>query len=136
MNGVTGNTWTGTAGTDFAHGTRIQARLQSFSPCARPDTAWSNTVKLSVGTTGIGNPGLPDGFKVYPNPTNNIVNIEGLKAGDELTVYDVLGHRLIYQKIQHGDINTVDLSAFAQGIYWLRFTNTKAQQWQVSMTKQ
>ncbi len=136
MNSVTGNTWTGTAGTDFVHGTRIQARLQSFSPCARPDTTWSNTVKMSVGTTGIGNTALPEGFKAYPNPTSNIVNIEGLKAGDEVAVYDVLGHRLMYQKIQHGDINTVDLSSLSQGIYWLRFINAKGQQWQVSLTKQ
>jgi uncharacterized protein YxjI len=91
---------------------------------------------MSVGTTGIGNTALPDGFKVYPNPTNNIVNIEGLKAGDELTVYDVTGHRLIHQQIRHGDINRVDLSSFAQGIYRIRFVNTKSQQWQVSLTKQ
>jgi hypothetical protein len=136
MSAITGNSWTGVAGTDFMNNTRIQARLQSFSTCARPDTAWSNTIKMSVGTTGIGNTALPDGFKVYPNPTNNIVNIEGLKAGDELTVYDVTGHRLIHQQIRHGDINRVDLSSFAQGIYRIRFVNTKSQQWQVSLTKQ
>jgi hypothetical protein len=136
MSNITGNSWTGIAGTDFANNARIQARLQSFSTCARPDTAWSNTIKMSVGTTGIGNAALPDGFKVYPNPTNNIVNIEGLKAGDELNVYDAMGHRLIHQQIQHGDINKVDLSSFAQGIYWIRFVNTKSQQWQVNLTKQ
>lgn len=136
MSNITGNSWTGVAGTDFLNNTRIQARLQSFSSCARPDTAWSNTIKMSVGATGIGNATLPDGFKVYPNPTNNIVNIEGLKAGDELNVYDATGHRLIHQQIQHGDINKVNLSSFAQGIYWIRFVNTKSQQWQVSLTKQ
>lgn len=136
MSNITGNSWTGVAGTDFVNNTRIQARLQSFSSCARPDTAWSNTIKMSVGATGIGNATLPDGFKVYPNPTNNTVNIEGLKAGDELSVYDAMGHRLIHQQIQHGDINKVDLSSFAQGIYWIRFVNTKSQQWQVSLSKQ
>jgi hypothetical protein len=136
MSTITGNSWTGIAGTDFANNARIQARLQSFSTCARPDTAWSNTIKMSVGTTGIGNTELPEGFKVYPNPTNNTVNIEGLKAGDELNVYDVMGHRLIHQQIQHGDINKVDVSSLAQGIYWIRFVNTKSQHWQVSLTKQ
>lgn len=136
MNGITSNTWSGIAGTDFTNGTRIQARLQSFSPCARPDTAGSNTIKMSVGTTGIGNTSMPPDFKVYPNPTNNIVNIEGLKAGDELNVYDALGHRLIHKKMEHGDINQVDLSSFAQGIYWIKFVTVKGQQWQVSLTKQ
>jgi hypothetical protein len=136
MSTATGSSWTGIAGTDFVNNTRIQARLQSFSPCARPDTAWSNTIKLAVGTTGIGNTEVPDGFKVYPNPTTNIVNIEGLKAGDELSVYDVMGYRLIHQQIQHGDINKVDVSSFAQGIYWMRFVNTKSQHWQVSLTRQ
>lgn len=136
MAGATGPTWSGVAGTDFVNGTRIQAKLQSFSPCARPDTASSNMIQMSVGTTGIGNPGLPDDFKLYPNPTNNKVRIEGLRPGDELSVYDVLGHRLIQMKIEHGDINEIDMSSFAQGIYWMRFVNTKAQHWQVKVNKQ
>jgi hypothetical protein len=136
ITGATGNSWSGIAGTDFVNGTRIQARLQSFSPCARPDTASSNTIKMSVGTTGIGNPGLPDDFKLYPNPTSNKVRIEGLRPGDELSVYDVLGHRLIHKKIDRSDINEIDLSSFAQGIYWVRFVNTQSQQWQVKVNKQ
>lgn len=136
MSNVMGSSWTGIAGTDFVNNSRIQARLQSFSPCARPDTAWSNSIKLAVGTTGIGNTEAPYGFKVYPNPTTGIINIEGLKAGDELSVYDVMGHRLFHQEIQHGDINKVDVSSFAQGIYWIRFVNTQSQHWQVSLTRQ
>ncbi len=136
MVNATGNTWTGVAGTDFVNGTRIQARLQSFSPCAIPDTAGSNEIKMSVGTTGIGNANMPPNFKLYPNPTQNIVNIEGLKAGDELSVYDALGQRLIQQKAQNGDITKVDMSSFAQGIYWIRFTTAKGQQWQINVNKQ
>ena len=136
MTNAAGPTWTGVAGTDFVNGTKIQAKLQSFSPCARPDTASSNMIQMSVGTTGIGNPGLPDDFKLYPNPTNNKVRIEGLRPGDELSVYDVLGHRLMQVKIEHSDINEIDLSSFAQGMYWIRFVNTKSQHWQVKVNKQ
>jgi len=138
MAGVTGNSWSGIAGTDFMNGARIQARLQSFSPCARPDTASSNTINMAIGVTGIDNAAIPPGFRAYPNPTRDIIFIEGLKPGDELIVYDAMGRRLTRKKVlpQQGDITRVDMSSFAQGIYWIRFTGVKGQQWQVSLNKQ
>lgn len=133
---ATGNTWTGVAGTDFTHNSRIQVLLRSFSPCAEPDTVWSNTIKMSVGATGIGNNPLPDGFKLYPNPTYNAVQIEGLSAGDQLSVYDVLGHRLQQHEVRQNGIYKLDMSALSQGMYWLHFSNRKGQQWQVKVTRQ
>ncbi|WP_118949712.1 T9SS type A sorting domain-containing protein [Taibaiella helva] len=133
---ASGPTWTGVAGTDFTSSSRIQALLRSFSPCADPDTAWSNTVKVNVGTSGIGNTHLPDNFKLYPNPTYSTVSIEGLSAGDALSVYDMLGHRMMQETIKRNGTHKVDLSALAQGMYWFRFENGKGKQWQVKVTKQ
>lgn len=135
MNGVTGNSWSGIAGTDFVNGTRIQARIQSFSPCADPDTAGSNILKMSVGTTGIGNTALPEGFRMYPNPTTGQVTIEGLRAGDELSVYSALGHRLLQQEVRQLGLQHIDLSSFAQGMYWVRFSGKDGAYWQVSLVK-
>ncbi|WP_118974210.1 T9SS type A sorting domain-containing protein [Taibaiella koreensis] len=131
-----GPSWTAVAGTDFNSASRIQALLRSFSPCADPDTVWSNTIKVSVGTSGIGNPGIPDNFKLYPNPANRTVNIEGLAAGDALSIYDALGHRVRREEVARNGVYQVDLSPLAQGMYWFRFENRKGQQWQIKVTKQ
>jgi hypothetical protein len=136
MPGITTTSWVGIAGTDFSHKTKIQARVQSFSSCAEPDTAWSNLLNMAIGTTGIADQNMPDGFKLYPNPTNSTINIEGLKQGDELSVYDALGNRLDHQTIVSDKDNSIDLSSFAQGMYFIHFIREDAKQWQVKVIRQ
>jgi|GEM_PF-2093046 len=37
-------------------------------------------------------------IKVYPNPFTDYITIEGLEIGDDIRVYDALGHELLYTK--------------------------------------
>lgn len=136
LNGALGNTFTGTFGTDIFKGTRIKAKLKSFSPCASPDTAWSNVMIINQTPTGVGTINVPDGFSIYPNPTNGIVNIEGLQKDDQIILYDALGHKLMQKSVTHNGQNTLDLSSFAQGMYQLFFINDKGQQWSTKLVRQ
>ncbi|GJM36461.1 MAG: hypothetical protein DHS20C18_54620 [Saprospiraceae bacterium] len=49
-------------------------------------------------------------FKIYPNPTNNVIRIEGEEI-DKMEVYNLLGERLISQTAGSGEISLSDLPA-------------------------
>lgn len=134
--GQSGTSWTAVAGTDITNGNKIRARLHSTAHCAQPDSAWSNEIRMAIGVNSINDPSRPENFKLYPNPTSNTVHIEGLMTGDELSVYDALGHRVLHRKVQQNGVQTVDMADFAQGMYWIRFADTKGRHWQVNVTKQ
>ncbi len=63
---------------------------------------------------------------IYPNPTSNIIHIKNnnYEKIAFLTVYNVLGKRILEKKnpIQN---ETIDLSKFPQGIYFLKATMEK-----------
>jgi hypothetical protein len=65
---------------------------------------------------------IADGFKVYPNPTNDIVNIKidgpnNLITGLQLN--DVLGRILVNQVVDNESSMMLDLSSYPRGMYLL-----------------
>jgi hypothetical protein len=62
-----------------------------------------------------------DDLKIYPNPTSGLIQIEGLPADAELTIFDALGNILI--PVQNGNNSQFDLRSFPRGIYYIRVTN-------------
>jgi len=68
------------------------------------------------------------GFAVYPNPSNGIVNISSEEnVISEIAVFDSFGKLLIEQRNLSGLQHTLDLSAFAQGMYLLRVNGKTVQ---------
>ncbi|MCP4443175.1 MAG: T9SS type A sorting domain-containing protein [Aureispira sp.] len=64
-------------------------------------------------------------FKVYPNPTYNILHIETQESENvELILFDQLGRVLHTQQLQQ-KLEIVDLNKFTAGIYSLSITNNK-----------
>lgn len=67
-----------------------------------------------------------DGFRVnaYPNPTTGILHLQVYPAevGANLEVYDVTG-KLMIRKQLDGENTSVDLSPFANGLYWIKIQN-------------
>lgn len=61
-------------------------------------------------------------LKIYPNPSNGILNIEITPSISEHTdtyefkLYDMLGKR-VYQSVLHRDINTISVSQLPPGVY-------------------
>lgn len=57
--------------------------------------------------------------RVYPNPTDGVCRVRGeALAGTVVRVYDVLG-RMRHQQILQGDVDMIDLSSQASGVYLL-----------------
>lgn len=54
----------------------------------------------------------------YPNPSNGLITVTGLRAGDVLEIYDSMGRRIAVEKV-NGQIETLDLSYLANGAYHL-----------------
>lgn len=63
-------------------------------------------------------PVVGEGVDVYPNPVTNILNfsIQDGTLIESLRLYDVLGRELFNQK---GNLNQLDMSSYAEGIYFL-----------------
>lgn len=65
-------------------------------------------------------------FRVYPNPSNGIINIESMVMDEEtnLVVRNVLGQEVYSDKITKGTTaKAVNLSTFSKGIYSMELSN-------------
>lgn len=61
-------------------------------------------------------------FSVFPNPANNVLNIDiykALSADASYEVIDILGRKLIEQKINSNNQFTIDVAKLAKGTYLL-----------------
>lgn len=59
-------------------------------------------------------------LKVYPNPANDYLTVEGEMTS--LEVYNAIGQRML-AKVVNGNITRINLSEFNNGIYFLRVNN-------------
>jgi len=57
-------------------------------------------------------------IKVYPNPTESIINIQSLKLIDKITVYSIVGN-IVLEKL---NTSTIDLSDYNSGVYFLKIS--------------
>lgn len=77
---------------------------------------------VTVRLAGIGVEEFGSLFAVYPNPTKNILNVDGVEvmAGSKFEISDLLGRRYII-----GDFNSqqIDVSDLTRGIYILCISN-------------
>ncbi|TVQ49238.1 MAG: T9SS C-terminal target domain-containing protein [Saprospirales bacterium] len=72
---------------------------------------------------------LEQKFSVFPNPTRDMLVIEGKDEIGEpfkLAVYDING-KLLLQKDMKSERETIDLSAFSKGTYILQIINSQQQ---------
>lgn len=58
-------------------------------------------------------------IKIYPNPSNSIINIVGLKDIKTITLYNVIGQQVKMVKNE----NTVNVSNLKAGVYFLKTDN-------------
>ena len=64
-------------------------------------------------------------FKIYPNPTKNIVNIDVLNLDNALVeVYDINGRQLFTQKLNN-TTNNVNIENLAAGVYMFKVTSNQ-----------
>ncbi len=85
------------------------------------------TGKLVVATLSIKDNFAQFGFKSYPNPAKNVINIAAAKSIDSVSFFNVLG-----QKVQSNSVNAalkqVDISNLQNGVYLMEVTIDNAKQ--------
>ncbi len=64
-------------------------------------------------------------IRIYPNPAQNAVTIEALKHGSEVTIINNLG-KVIYTQKDVTGTQTIDLSGFPNGIYFIRISRASS----------
>lgn len=74
-------------------------------------------------TVGINDNQLADGFKLFPNPTTGLLNIE-FNANTTATVdlYNVLGERVMTKTFNAAGLRTIDLGNLDNGVYYMNVT--------------
>ena len=63
-------------------------------------------------------------FKLYPNPTQDILNITGLLPASTLEIRDTQG-RLIFRESSTGKFRTINTACFSNGMYTITETSNK-----------
>ncbi|ARV08403.1 hypothetical protein BTO05_01620 [Winogradskyella sp. PC-19] len=61
-------------------------------------------------------------YSIYPNPTNSILSIKGLKTSENVEVYNLSGQKLLTKTIDTNR-NTINVSQLSAGIYFLKINN-------------
>lgn len=94
----------------------------SYSP-TNPNGVWDARFEINqVSNLGIdeSESGL---FKIYPNPSSDVITIEALNAGEaKLTITDVTGKVVRIEKLT-GKSSTLNLEQLPNGIYILEYTS-------------
>ena len=55
-------------------------------------------------------------LNLYPNPTSNFISISGLTTEVEVEIYDPLGKKVLFEKIERNQ-NKIDVSQLKPGVY-------------------
>ena len=83
----------------------------------------SNTDQITVTVnvcTGIADGIDLDALNIYPNPANNILNVNGLKSVKEVSLIDVTGKVVYHNSKLQSESLTIDLSNILKGMYFLQ----------------
>ena len=78
-----------------------------------------NAMQSPVSAAGIPEVNTAGNIKMYPNPSKGIVNIKGITGKSQITVTNLLGETVMYVE----NTNVVNLSSFANGIYFIKINS-------------
>jgi hypothetical protein len=78
-------------------------------------------VVQELGTTRVSDLQRPD-VKIYPNPTTNVLILEGFSGTGTITIFDVSGKTLHTQTMI---LRQVEIGHLKSGIYFIRIADKK-----------
>ncbi len=132
--GITGSpdqwtTWSGTnlgnwfmnmgIGTSVADGDLFGCSYTGLDPALRPYYPVP-----AAGSTSVTESSTP-AFAVFPQPATDVINITGATAGNEaMRITDISG-KLVFTGRTSGPLTTIDVHAFASGLYVLQVGEVK-----------
>jgi len=119
----------GNNGIIFADGASIKSSSSDFTlNCPNLDFDYSNAPPNPAHpTSSVKNDLTSVPFTVSPNPTDGMLSVQGLPL-DNITVsiFNTLGETVMMQKIPPAPDFTLDLSKFAPGTYYIRFSSANS----------
>ena len=74
-------------------------------------------------STAIKNTANRNSWSLYPNPSSNLVNIEGVLDFESIKIYDIYGKLVFFQLINNINLYQIDISNFAKGFYTIQLGN-------------
>lgn len=74
-------------------------------------------IAFAEGTLSVADFDLNSGFKIYPNPATNSINITGLSAAENYTMYNVLGVKVKSGTIHNNE--SILIEDLQEGLYYL-----------------
>lgn len=81
----------------------------------------SDTVGILLDcTSGLSDAGNENSVRIYPNPANEVLNIESEYPIEKLTLTDLFGHVLLTPLRKTGKINQIKISNLSSGVYLLK----------------
>jgi photosystem II stability/assembly factor-like uncharacterized protein len=72
-------------------------------------------------STGIAGVNFLQNVKIFPNPSDGLVNISGIIPGTVLTVTDLQG-KILMEKIADSDNTEFDLTGYQPGVYFVKIS--------------
>jgi len=70
----------------------------------------------------------PLGWQIYPNPTSDLVHITyDTPQNGHLEVFDAMGKSVYTKKVENSDQETISMSLWNTGLYWIKFTSKNGQ---------
>ena len=79
--------------------------------------------------TGIGNIDAASGIRIYPNPANDKLVIEGVGKGTAIIITDITG-REVYSTTASGNSTLITTAALVPGNYLLQLQTTAGRKYQ------
>jgi len=85
------------------------------------DDTMVKTDYIDVHPIGISELGQNDLLRIYPNPANDILNIENTSGEDiELSIYSITGQQILQNRI-HAGSTSLNIDYLDSGIYFIRY---------------
>ncbi|MCC5923066.1 MAG: T9SS type A sorting domain-containing protein [Crocinitomicaceae bacterium] len=78
---------------------------------------------IAVTTVGLSENELAANITLYPNPSNDIVTIDGLKDFSSVTIHDALGKLIRTYNLDAANTLSVNVNGFEGGMYFVKINN-------------
>lgn len=133
ITGATSGTW-GANANQLDPNDEICVVLYSDEACPEPDTALSNCIKMQIRVSVEAISGSSK-VKIYPNPANNRLTVEGIEEGTIIELYDIVGKKQ-FSTISDSDQHQIQLEHLASGIYLLYLSSEDGSKVSVKVRKE
>lgn len=126
---ITDWTWywgDGNISTGETPGAHVYAQPGSYTVCLKvTNLAGTDSVCKSVVISGINEVDASAQISVFPNPTNNVINIllnDELKGNAQLDILNPIGEVVLSRKASGNSVEKFNMDKLPQGVYFVRIS--------------